>query len=79
MIDKEIENDLALENHKNPRLKPARNYRRTVVRCCGSCKHYVIIDGWGCCRRPGGKGGDPGDCLQWEYVCDGWQKRKINS
>jgi hypothetical protein len=65
-----------LENYKNMRLKPARNVRRVQVRCCGSCRHHVIIDGFFCCRRENGWECDAGDGKQWEHVCDLWQAQK---
>ena len=54
-------------------VDPSKNYRRTQVRCCGTCR-YLAFPGNGAveCRRPAGPVFDAGDQEWWGHVCDGF-------
>ena len=59
-----------LDDPVDPKLKSARHLRRVKPRCCGTCTHFKIVDGFGLCRREGGFSGDAGDMYQWYSICD---------
>ena len=60
-----------IENHKH--LKPPKNQRSVVPRCCFTCKYFTNTDGTSLCLRPGGTEWDTGDMRYVFEVCDYWK------
>lgn len=58
----------------NKHLSPARNLRRVIVRCCGTCQYGKYDNGWFLCSRENGLETDAGDKLEYIHVCDLWRK-----
>ena len=57
------------------KLTPAKNFRKTIVRCCGTCVYLETSDMGGSeCQRNEGFSGDVGDRGDIYCVCDGWKK-----
>jgi hypothetical protein len=68
-----------IDGYKSRRLLPARNVRKTMVKCCKTCSHHFYNDGSYCCTRIDGKEGDAGEQEDMYYVCDGWKAESYNA
>lgn len=53
-------------------LKPPKNLRLVIVRCCDTCKSGSYDDGSFICARPDGPVWSAGDKTELVYVCDYW-------
>jgi hypothetical protein len=60
------------DHYKDKKLKPASQVRLLSPRCCGNCRHSLIINGFYLCRREGGWEGDAGNMEQWYHTCEGF-------
>lgn len=60
-----------LEKHKH--MKPPKNRRAVVPRCCFTCKYFMHTDGTSYCKRPGDLHWDTCDMKYIFEVCDYWK------